>query len=115
MTGTAKTLHLPWHQAKQYWLCILPKEGSVPPAVAQQLKDLGMQEVREGSETAYMMLSQRRWAETWQSIYQVLVYLNALSLVDAAVLPGDEPLEPNEVEASRKSCAAVQAIAESLW
>ena len=60
---TVIAMHMPWHQAQQYWLCVLPREGSLPPNAVQRLTALGMQEIRQGAAMAYVMAAPQKEAD----------------------------------------------------
>jgi hypothetical protein len=115
MSLAAKPLNMPWHQAQQYWLCILPRGGRIAAPAAEQLTQLGMREVKEGEASGFVLLAPQQWGERWMGIYQALSSTGALDSVDAAVIPGDSPLDALHIASSRRSCAQVHHIAESLW
>ncbi len=115
MNALSKPPNMPWHQAQQYWLCILPRGGRVAPAAAEQLTKLGMREVKEGEASGFVLLAPQQWGERWMAIYAVLTATNSLEAVDAAVIPGDAPLDASHIASSRRNPAQVHSIAESLW
>lgn len=110
---TAKPLHLPWNQAAQYWLCVIPTQGALPAGAQQALTGLGMQEVREGAQQGYVMLAPQLWAAVWGEISAILSAHGAQA--EAAIIPASGPLDAAQIDYARKSCTQVDAIARSLW
>lgn len=116
MTASAvKPMHLPWHQFPQYWLCVLPRDGSIPDPLVQRLNAMGMHEIQQGAAVAYAMPAPREWGARWQEVCRALAESGAENLVEGAVLAGDDAPDIAQIVMGRRPCAEIKAISESLW
>ncbi len=107
---SAKNFNLPYHQYNEYWVCIHGQQGALPPVLAGILKEGGLQMLASG---IMGIKTNKGWKKTWDNVYAQIVEAGAIESVAATVIPGDA--DPLNSTAQRKTVAAMQELAESLW
>ena len=111
-SSAAKPLHLPWHTAERYWLCVFPREGVAREEIAAALKGAGYTEnTRAGCLQA---ATPQPWLPAWQALFQTLTQHALAQHVDVSIFTGEG--EPDEhTGLGRKTVSQVQSIADNLW
>ena len=103
-----KHFNLPWHQNDRYWISVYARSGGFSVAALDAMQKIGLHQL---DDQGMAIATDRQWSVTWDKLYSALEKTDASSEAEVVLTPG----ETLPVGAERKSPAAIQTLAQSMW
>jgi len=111
------SFNLPYNQSSHYWLAVLNVNeyfSGDNSALYERMAEYGMQKIQD-SDNVYCICLPNQWEENWKQCYQLIREYDVTGLVEVSLLPGDQQPALADFIYTRKSLAAIENIAQSLW
>ncbi len=104
--------NLPYNQSHYYWLAVFPLSDNT--ALQSDLIASGMQIV-PALGNAFIMRLAHPWDAAWKAVREILAKHEAEQQVEIALIPAEAQPGFEEFSYARKSVAAINFLADSLW